>query len=86
MYVQIDMSTLPPSVELRDADDLSDFRIIASVPSHMWLDPDTIANLAGRSGDTAWNDRWAEMVAHARENGWVDTDGRVRAHVQVEKP
>lgn len=84
MYVQIDMSTIPPSVELRDADDFSDFRVVASVPPHIWLAPDAIAELANRSDDTAWNDRLADMVAYARDKGWVDTDGRVRAHVQTE--
>lgn len=84
MYVKIDMSTVPPGVELHNADDFSDFRVITSVPSHVWLSPNAVADLAGRSDDTSWNDRLADMVAYAREKGWVDNEGRVRAHVQIE--
>lgn len=84
MYVEIDLSAVPPTAELRDADDFSDFRVIASVPSHVWLAPDVLAELAGRSEDGEWHQRLAGMVAYAAEKGWVDERGRVRAHVQIE--
>lgn len=84
MYVKVDMSTIPPTAELCDADNFADFRVVASVPSHVWIDPDAVAELADRSEDISWNDRLADMVAYARDEGWVDDEGRVRAHVETE--
>jgi hypothetical protein len=44
---------------------------------------DLVPTLAGRPDDTSWDKRYAEMVAKAREHGWVDTEkSAIRAHIE----
>lgn len=44
---------------------------------------DLIRALAGRPDDVDWNRRYAEMVAKAREHGWIDTERHaIRAHIE----
>ena len=50
---------------------------------HVWLDPDGVAALPGaRTSDAAWAKSFAGMVEYARDHGWVDEGGAVRAHVE----
>lgn len=51
---------------------------------HAWIEPEVVRTLAeGRVGDD-WDDRFDAMVAFATGKGWVDTEGRIRAHVEWE--
>ncbi|MEH2553782.1 hypothetical protein V1286_001311 [Bradyrhizobium algeriense] len=39
--------------------------------------------LAGRPDDGDWKQRYAEMVAKAREHGWIDAERHaIRAHIE----
>ena len=83
MYLHVDTGHVPPTVELRDPDDLTSLKAVVSVPPHVWLDPTDLAELAGRSDDEAWRSRLTRMLAYAGTKGWLDESGRVRAHVEV---
>jgi hypothetical protein len=83
MYVHVDASQIPPVVEVRDPDQFTSFSVVVSTPAHVWLEPEAVARLAGRTGDEAWQEEFAAMAAYARSKGWVDGSGRLRAHVEV---
>jgi hypothetical protein len=84
MYVCIDVSQIPPVVEVRESDHLDSFSVVLSAPPHVWIKPQTIAELAGRTDDTAWLERFAAMIVYASRKDWVDDQGRIRAHVDVQ--
>ena len=51
---------------------------------HAWIEPEVLCTLAeGRVADD-WEDRFDAMRTHATGKGWVDAEGRIRAHVQWE--
>lgn len=51
---------------------------------HAWIEPEVVRTLAeGRVPDD-WDDRFDAMVSYASGKGWVDTEGRIRAHVEWE--
>lgn len=85
MYIRVDPSQVPPTVEVREQDDFSRFSLLVAIPSHAWVDPGELIELAGRSDDAAWQEKLAGMLAFARSKGWFDDQGRVRAHVTVEQ-
>lgn len=86
MYVQIDLAPLPPSVALKDPEDFTGFSVQVAVPPHIWVKPDMLVALAGRGDDPAWRAELAAMTTYAASKGWVDGDGRIRAHVTVIAP
>lgn len=44
---------------------------------------DLVPTLEGRPDDADWHQRYSEMVAKAREHGWIDADNNaIRAHVE----
>lgn len=86
MYLSIDNSTTPPLIELVEPDDFTSFKVVVSTPSHSWVDPGILAALAGRARDTAWAEQLAGMVSYAGTKGWLDEQGRIRAHVEVQEP
>ena len=44
---------------------------------------DLVPALAGRPDDASWDRQYAEMVAKAREHGWIDSERQaIRAHVE----
>jgi len=44
---------------------------------------DLVPTLAGRPDDAGWDRGYAEMVAKAREHGWIDAErGAIRAHIE----
>jgi hypothetical protein len=83
MYVRIDASHIPPVVELCEVENLTSFSVVLSAPPHVWIEPQTITELAGRTDDPAWLERFATMVTYARRHDWVDDQGRIRAHLDV---
>jgi hypothetical protein len=50
---------------------------------HIFLDYDALPRLAGSEAHAgSWQERYDGMVAYAREHGWTDSDGAIRAHVE----
>lgn len=44
---------------------------------------DLVPTLTGRPDDASWDQYYAEMVAKAREHGWIDTErDAIRAHIE----
>ena len=44
---------------------------------------DLVPTLAGRPDDADWDRHYAEMVAKAREHGWIDAEqAAIRAHIE----
>jgi hypothetical protein len=67
--------------ELHEPDDFGAFKVVA--PAHVWISPEEIERLAGeRAQDPSWRQGFERMLAYAREHGWVDERGFVRAHVE----
>lgn len=49
---------------------------------HVFVEPARLLELAGeRAEDPEWRAGLAAMTAFAAEQGWVDDEGRIRAHV-----
>ncbi len=82
MYVQVDLSTIPPTVAVEEADDLTSLKVVCPRPEHSFVDPEELRRLAGRADDTAWNEGFGAMVEYARGKGWVDADGALQAHLE----
>lgn len=64
----------------------SSWRGIVFVDDHNALVPiDLVPELPGRPADGTWQPAYAEMVAKARERGWIDIQtNAIRAHVERE--
>lgn len=44
---------------------------------------DLVPTLAGRPNDASWDESYAEMIAKAREHGWIDPErAAIRAHIE----
>lgn len=44
---------------------------------------DLVPTLAGRPDDASWDQLYAEMVAKARQHGWIDPERHaIRAHIE----
>ncbi len=85
MYFEVDLSTVPPSVELREAGDFTSFSVRVGSSPHAWVAPEPIRSLAGGvAGQAEWNDGLETMITFARAHGWVGEDGAIRAHVTYE--
>jgi hypothetical protein len=82
MYLRIDTSVIPPLVEVVEPDDFTSFKVVVGTTSHTWVDPSGLAALAGRAGDADWQDKLDGMVGYAETKGWLDEQGRLRAHVE----
>jgi hypothetical protein len=84
MRIHVDVSQAPPVVELREPEDFTHFSVVVAAPPHAWVHPGALTELAGRSGDGAWQDKLAGMIRFADSQGWLDDTGRIRAHVEVQ--
>lgn len=79
MIVHVDLSQVPPVVEVREAQDFTALSAVISVQGHVWVDPDVLCPAAE---DASAARGFAAMVDFARAHGWVDDRGFIRAHVE----
>lgn len=84
MYLRVDVQHVPPIVEVCDPEDFTRFKVVVVTPTHTWVDPRSLTELAGRAGDAAWEDKLGRMISYAQTKGWLDGQGRLRAHVEPE--
>jgi hypothetical protein len=84
MYLRIDTRTTPPLVEVMEPDDFTSFKVVVLTPSHSWVEPGGLAALAGRADDPDWQQKLAGMISYAESKGWLDEQGRIRAHVETQ--
>jgi hypothetical protein len=83
VYLRVDVGQVPPVVELRDHEDFTTFKVCVQAPPHAWVEPAALTQVAGRTGDAAWQRKLADMVSYAQTRGWLDDHGRVRAHLEI---
>jgi hypothetical protein len=61
---------------------LSSLGVLGESSTHVFVDPDRVKELAGRrAADDGWLARFAKMTAYAGQHGWLDGEGRIRAHI-----
>lgn len=83
MYLRVDTQHVPPTVEVCDQEDFTNFKVVVTTATHAWVDPRSLTELAGRASDTAWQDKLGRMISYAETKGWLDAQGHVRAHVEL---
>ncbi len=48
---------------------------------HIWVEPSILRFLSGYAGDGDWEKHFTGMLTYAQVKGWLDEQGRVRAHL-----
>jgi hypothetical protein len=82
MYIEIDLSTLPPASVLHDPDDFTSFKIVVRDVDHTRVPVESLKELAGdRASDPDWQRGLEKMLEYAQQHGWLDQTG-VRAHIE----
>jgi hypothetical protein len=82
MYIQIDLSQVPPEATIHEADDFTQFKVLMIETEHAYVAISEIERLAGdRAGDSDWRRGLQKMVEYAEGAGWLDDRG-IRAHVE----
>lgn len=85
MEIRVVVSDLAPVVTLEEADDFTGFKVVVKVSPDLFVDPDQLLALAAdRASNTAWRASFGQMVDHARALGWVNGQGQIQAHVELE--
>lgn len=83
MHIQVDLTTVPPSVTLGDPDDFSRFSVRMRPVLDTWVDPELLRAVAGERGaDPHWRAQLDGMLEYAGAKGWLDETGAVQAHVE----
>jgi hypothetical protein len=82
VYVEIDVSVIPPAMVLREPDDFTSFKLTVRQADRALVPVESLRQLAGdRADDPDWRRRFEKMLHYAQQHGWVD-DGAVRAHIE----
>lgn len=84
MYIEIDLSTVPPTTTLRDPDDFRGFKVVLRAADDAFVTPEALRTLAGdRADDPVWAAQLRDMLEYAGSKGWIrDSDGAIQAHVE----
>lgn len=85
MRVVIDYQTVPPRTHLEEPTAFDSFSVGIRVPEHLWVDRDEVVELAGDVVDTGWLEQFDAMIGYAERMEWLDAQGRIRAHVDLER-
>jgi len=86
MYIEVDLSTVPPTTSLREPDDFRGFEVVVrGIGGDAFVPPDALRALAGdRADDPAWAAQLADMLGYAASKGWIrESDGAIQAHVET---
>jgi len=82
MYIEIDLSVVPPATALREPDDFTGFKIVVRDAEHARVPVESLEALAGeRAVDPQWRQSLGKMLEYAQQRGWLD-DAGVRAHIE----
>ena len=83
MYVEIDLSLVPPVLELREPRDFSGFKVVVKRIDSAGVRVSTLRELAGElTDDVEWQDQFERMLAYAASHDWIRDDGSIEAHVE----
>jgi hypothetical protein len=83
MVIEVDLSTVPPGLALREADDMQGFSVSVNRPEHTFVDREQLlAVAADRARDPQWQEGLEAMLAYADSKGWIrGADGAIQAHL-----
>jgi hypothetical protein len=82
VYIEIDLSVVPPKVSLHEPDDFTSFKTTVRPAEHAWIRVESLEQLAGdHAADPEWRRGFGAMLEYAQQHGWVD-GGTVRAHIE----
>jgi hypothetical protein len=82
VYIEIDLSVVPPTAVLHEPEDFTSFEIAVRPAEHAWVPVESLEQLAGEHGaDPEWRRGLGTMLEYAQQRGWVD-GGAVRAHIE----
>lgn len=83
MYVEIDLSLVPPALVLREPDNFSGFKVVVKRLDSVGVSAAMLRELAGeRVNDPEWQSQFDGMLAYAAAHGWLRDDGSIEAHVE----
>ena len=51
--------------------------------AHIWLSPQVLRFLSCQAGNAEWETGFAAMLQFAKQHGWVNEQGQVRAHITL---
>jgi len=68
--------------QLAALDDAKRIGIELDGDDHMWLAEPFLRELVSRRDDAVWAAQFRDMISNAARYGWVDEQGRVRAHIE----
>jgi hypothetical protein len=85
VYIEIDLTTVPPTTTLREPDDFKAFKVVVLQADDVHVEPATLRALAGaRADDADWTGQLDGMLAYAASKGWIrEGDGAIQAHVET---
>jgi hypothetical protein len=85
VYIEIDLTTVPPTTTLREPDDFGAFKVVVLQADDVHVEPATLRALAGaRADDPEWTGRLDGMMGYAASKGWIrEGDGAIQAHVET---
>jgi len=83
MFIEVDLSVVPPTLALRESDDFKMFKVVVRDAEHVWVEIDQIKALAREQGaDPEWVKGLEGMIAYAGQHEYLDDEGRMRGHVE----
>jgi hypothetical protein len=83
MYLEIDLSTVPPKVVLKEPDDFKRFDVVVPDVENTFVSQEELRGLAGdRAEKEEWRQGLEQMLSFAESHGWVADDGSIQAHIE----
>src|SRR5579872_4699451 len=83
MIVRVDLATIPPKVVVLEQDVFNALKAVVTLPEHTWIDQEVLHGSAAETRSAPFDEGYSPMVAYATGKGWVDGDGRIRAHLEI---
>lgn len=82
MRIQVDLSIVPPEVTLIDPENFKEFSVDVKSADHAWVEQSTLESLAGQlAQEPDWQQGLKGMLKYAASQGWVASNGAIRAHI-----
>lgn len=83
MYIEVNLRAVPAAMTLHEPEDFTSFKVVIDAPAETFVELGTLEALAGaRADDPAWRDGLDKMLQYARQKGWTNGAGGIRAHIE----